>query len=140
MFTQEPEHLVLLRASMQRFVERELPRDKVREWDRDKTFPMATFKRQAETGVCGLTVEEEFGGAGRDLVAAVSVIEELARRGGAMAGPYIHCAFYGGMNIGENGSQAQKEEYLPRIARGELLFAYGLLEPDVGGDAGGAGA
>lgn len=140
MFTQEPEHLVLLRASMQRFVERELPRDKVRKWDRDKTFPMATFKRLAETGVCGVTVEEEFGGAGRDLVAAVSVIEELARRGGAMAGPYIHCAFYGGMNIGENGSQAQKEEYLPRIARGELLFAYGLSEPDVGGDAGGAGA
>lgn len=133
-FTDEPEYLVLLRQSMQRFVEREMPRDQVRLWDRDKTFPREVFQRLAATGVCGLTVDEAYGGAGRDLVAAVSVIEELSKRGGAIAGPYIHCAFYGGLNIGENGSAQQKQDYLPKIARGELLFAYGLSEPDVGGD------
>jgi len=62
------------------------------------------------------------------------VIEELTRRGAFAAGPFIHCAFYGGLNISENGSEAQKRELLPQLARGELLFAYGLSEPDVGGD------
>ena len=133
-FIDEPEHVGLIRQSMRRFVEREMPREKVREWDRARTFPMPVFRRLAETGVCGLTIAEEFGGSGRDIVAAVAVIDELARRGAAMAGPYIHCAFYGGLNVGENGSPQQKRDLLPRIARGELLFAYGLSEPDVGGD------
>jgi len=62
------------------------------------------------------------------------VIEELAQVGPCLAGPFIHTAFYGGMNLSENGSEAQKREYLPRLARGELFFAYGLSEPDVGGD------
>jgi alkylation response protein AidB-like acyl-CoA dehydrogenase len=130
----EPERVRLLRESLRRFVEREMPREAVRRWDRERTFPPDVFRRLAETGVCGLTVAEEYGGAGRDLVAAVAVIEELARRGAAIAGPYIHCAFYGGLNVGENGSPAQKRALLPRIAHGELLFAYGLSEPDVGGD------
>ncbi len=130
----EPSHLTQLRETIRRFVERELPREAVRAWDRERTFPMDVFRKLAALGVCGLTVDEQYGGAGRDLVAAVAVIEELARRGGAMAGPYIHCAFYGGLNVGENGSPAQKQALLPRIARGEVLFAYGLSEPDVGGD------
>lgn len=130
----EPPHLGALRETLRRFVEREMPREAVRRWDRERTFPMETFRRLAALGVCGLTVPEEYGGAGRDLVAAVAVIDELARRGGAMAGPYIHCAFYGGLNVGENGSEAQKRDLLPRVARGEVLFAYGLSEPDVGGD------
>ncbi|MBM3554013.1 MAG: acyl-CoA dehydrogenase [Alphaproteobacteria bacterium] len=133
-FGPEAEHVSLLRESMRRFVAREMPRDKVREWDKARHFPMPVFKRLAETGVCGLTIAEEFGGAGRDLVAAIAVIDELGRRGASISGPFIHCAFYGGLNIGENGSPQQKRDLLPRIAKGELLFAYGLSEPDVGGD------
>ena len=133
-FVDEPAHLVQLRDSIRRFVEREMPCEAVRRWDRERTFPREVFHRLAATGVCGLTVAEEYGGAGRDIVAAVTVIDELARRGTALAGPYIHCAFYGGLNVSENGSPAQQRALLPRIARGELLFAYGLSEPDVGGD------
>jgi alkylation response protein AidB-like acyl-CoA dehydrogenase len=130
----EPDHIRLLRDAVRRFVEREMPRQAVREWDRQRSFPMPVFRKLADMGVCGLTIAEEYGGAGPDLVAAVAVIDELARRGSAIAGPYIHCAFYGGLNISENGSAAQKEALLPRLARGELHFAYGLSEPDVGGD------
>ena len=131
---EEPSHLVALRESLKRFVERETPREAARQWDRDRTFPMEVFRKLAALGVCGLTIAEEYGGVGRDLVAAVATIEELARRSTAMAGPFIHCAFYAGLNISENGSPEQKRELLPKIARGELFFAYGLSEPDVGGD------
>lgn len=133
-FTEEPEHIRLLRDSMKRFVERELPRDRIRAWDRAGEAPLEVFWKLSETGVCGLTIDEEYGGAGRDLVAAIAVIEELSRRGGAAAGPFIHCAFYGGINISENGSDAQKAALLPKLAKGEILMAYGLSEPDVGGD------
>ncbi len=133
-FTDEPEHITLLRESMRRFVALEMPDDKVRAWDRACEVPPELFRKLAATGVCGLTIAEAYGGAGRDLVAAVAVIDELSRKGAAAAGPFIHCAFYGGMNISENGSEEQKKLFLPRIAKGELLFAYGLSEPDVGGD------
>lgn len=132
--TSEPEHVAAIREQVRRFVERELPREQARALDKARTFPRDTFARLAALGVCGLTVAEEFGGTGRDIVAAVAVIEELARRGGALAGPFIHCAFYGGLNISENGSAAQKADLLPRLARGEIFLAYGLSEPDVGGD------
>jgi len=49
------------------------------------------------------------------------------------------CAFYGGLNMVENGSEAQKRELLPKLAEGKLLFAYGLSEPNVGGDLASAG-
>lgn len=127
-------HVTELRRQLRRFVADKVPREKRREWDRAHTWPREAFRELAAMGVCGLTVPEEYGGQGQDILAAVAVIEELARVGPFLAGPFIHCAFYGGMNIAENGSPAQKAELLPRLARGELLFAYGLSEPDVGGD------
>ncbi len=133
-FTDEPDHIAQLRQTLARFVAEEMPRDRVREWDREHRFPPELFRKLADLGVCGLTVDEAHGGQGRDLVAAVAVIEELCRGGAFLAGPFIHCAFYGGMNISENGSPEQKEALLPRLAAGDLLFAYGLSEPDVGGD------
>jgi alkylation response protein AidB-like acyl-CoA dehydrogenase len=133
-FRDEPEHIRQLRETLRRFVIEEMPGDKVRQWDREHHFPPELFRKLADLGVCGLTIEEQYGGLGQDLVSAVAVIEELCRGGTFAAGPFIHCAFYGGMNISENGSLDQKSELLPRLARGELLFAYGLSEPDVGGD------
>jgi alkylation response protein AidB-like acyl-CoA dehydrogenase len=133
-FADEPEHIALLRETVRRFAAAEMPPELVRQWDREHRFPMELFHKLASLGVCGLTIDEAYGGQGRDLVAAVAVIEELCRKGAFAAGPFIHCAFYGGMNISENGSEAQKRELLPRLAKGELLFAYGLSEPDVGGD------
>ncbi len=133
-FTEEPEHIQQLRETLARFVENEMPAELRRRLDREHRFPPELFRKLADIGVCGLTIEEEYGGQGRDLVAAVAVIEELCRGGSFLAGPFVHCAFYGGMNISENGSETQKRELLPRLARGDLLFAYGLSEPEVGGD------
>lgn len=133
-FTDEPDHIRALRDQLKRFVAEKAPREKRRLWDKTHAWPRDLYAELAGLGLMGLTVPEEFGGAGQDIVAAVAVIEELARAGPSLAGPFIHCAFYGGMNISENGSAAQKANLLPRLAKGELLFAYGLSEPDVGGD------
>jgi len=123
-FTEEPDPIRQLRETLRRFVKDELP----------PGFPPELFRKLADLGVCGLTIDEQYGGQGVDLVAAVATIEELCRGGAFLAGPFIHCAFYGGMNMMENGSDEQKEAYLPRLANGDLLFAYGLSEPEVGGD------
>jgi len=133
-FAEEPDHIVALRDTLRRFVAQEMPPERVREWDREHRTPPELFRKLAALGVCGVTVDEAYGGQGRDLVAAVAIIEELCRRGSFAAGHFIHCAFYGGINISENGSEQQKRELLPRLARGELRFAYGLSEPEVGGD------
>ncbi len=133
-FKDEPEHIGILRETLRRFVAAEMPAEKVRRWDREHRFPPELFRKLADLGVCGLTIEEEYGGQGRDLMAAVAVIEELCRGGAFLAGPFIHCAFYGAINIAENGSESQKRDLLPKLARGELVFAYGLSEPEVGGD------
>ena len=133
-FTDEPDHIRALRDQLKRFMADKAPREKRRAWDKAHTWPRDLFRELSDLGLMGLTVPEEYGGAGQDIVAAVAVIEELARAGPALAGPFIHCAFYGGMNIAENGSPEQKAELLPKLAKGELLFAYGLSEPDVGGD------
>jgi len=133
-FADEPDHITELRRQLRRFVEDNAPREKRQQWDREHTFPRDLYRQLADMGIMGLTIDEAYGGAGQDIVAAVAVIEELARAGVFLAGPFIHTAFYGGMNLSENGSEAQKRELLPRLARGEITFAYGLSEPNVGGD------
>lgn len=130
----EPEHVRMLRETARRFVEAEMPREKAREWDRGNIYPAEVMKKLGALGMMGLTVEERFGGAGVDIYATMAVIEEIAKRSVAVACPYIMAVCYAGMNLGESASEAQKQELLPRVASGNLLFAYGLSEPNVGGD------
>lgn len=133
-FTDEPEHVSALRATIQRFIADYAPREARQAWDRAAEWPRDVYSKLNDLGLTALTVPEDYGGAGQDLVAAIAVIEELATAGPCLAGPFIHTSFYGGMNLCENGSPEQKAEFLPRLARGELFFAYGLSEPNVGGD------
>lgn len=130
----EPEHIRALRDMLRRFVETEMPRSLVAKWDKDNAFPRDVFRKLAATGVMGLTVPEDYGGAGRDIVATMACVEELSKRSLAVAVPYVMAACYAGMNLVECGSERQKRELLPRVASGDLLFAYGWTEPDVGGD------
>ena len=130
----EAEHIAILRDTIRRFVDTEMPREAAQAWDRDNHFPRDVFAKLCALGVAGLTVPEEYGGAGRDITATIMVIEELSRRSMAVAVPFIMCACYGGMNIDEVGSTEQKAALLPKLAAGELLFSYGITEPDAGSD------
>lgn len=131
---EEPEHITMIRETVRRFVEAEMPRELVRKWDKQNYFPRDVYNKLAKLGMMGLTVDEKYGGSGRDIPATMIVIEELARRSLAVAVPYIMCACYAGMNIAECASDAQKNLLLPKIATGELMFAYGWTEPDIGAD------
>lgn len=130
----EAGHIGQLRESLRRFVAKEMPRPRAAEWDKANHFPRDVFDKLAGMGVMGLTVPEEYGGFGRDIVATMVVIEELSKRSMAVAVPYIMTACYAGMNMVESASEEQKRRFLPDIAAGRILFAYGWTEPDVGAD------
>lgn len=130
----EGEVITSLRETLERFVEKEMPRSDAHDWDARNHFPRDVHRKLADLGVLGLTIPEEFGGVGRDIVGTMIVIEELSRRSLAVSVPYIMAACYAGMNIEECGTEAQKRELLPRIVSGDMLFAYGLTEPDAGAD------
>lgn len=134
MQSRHAEHIVLLQETLRRFVAHRMPREAAAKWDKDNHFPRDVFKELAELGVFGLTFPEQYGGAGRDILATLIVIEELSRRSLAVSVPYIMGACYAGMNLLECGSERQKRELLPKVATGDLIFAYGWTEPDVGAD------
>lgn len=123
-----------LRDLLRRFIDREATPEMAAQWDRDDRIPRELLVKLAETGVCGLTVPVDFGGMGRDVISTVVTIIELAKRSTALAGLYIMNACYGSLNIASEGTEEQKQRFLPGLARGEIVFAYGLSEPDVGAD------
>ena len=80
----EAEELSLLRDTMRRFVNDEMPRPEAARWDAESIFPAQAFRKLTALGVLGLTIPEEYGGAGRNIPATMMVIEELSRRRLAM--------------------------------------------------------
>jgi alkylation response protein AidB-like acyl-CoA dehydrogenase len=130
----ESEDIRLIRDAVRRFVGTHMPRELARKWDKQNIFPREVYAELGKMGVMGLTVPTEYGGQGVDIPATMAVIEELAKRSSALACPYIMAACYAGMNLVESGSESQRRTLLPKVAKGELLFAYGLSEPNVGGD------
>lgn len=130
----EPEHITMMRESIRRMLDRHATREMVAQWDEADRVPRALMAQISDLGICTLTVPEEYGGAGRDIVAAMIAVEELSRRSMVIATLYIMNACYGSMNIAASGTPEQKAELLPKLANGEILFAYGLSEPDVGAD------
>src|SRR5258706_15271512 len=104
----ESETIIALRDSLERFVEREMPRSAAAAWDAGNHFPRDVFKKLADLGVMGLTIPEDYGGFGRDLVATLGVIEELSRRSPPAPPPYILAACYARLNLEGSGTGAQK--------------------------------
>ena len=89
-----------------------------------------------ELGLFGITADEEFGGAGSDMVSLCIAIEELARVDQSMAITLEAGVGLGINPIHEFGSQEQKERWLPDLLAGRTLAAFGLTEPGAGSDAG----
>ncbi len=128
--------------------EQELIRDTVRtfarervapvaeELDRESRFPVELVREMAELGVMGSPIPEEHGGAGGDTLSYAIAIEELTRIDSSVAITVAAHTSLGTMPIYLFGSDEQKERWLPDLASGRRLAAFGLTEPDAGSDAG----
>jgi butyryl-CoA dehydrogenase len=106
------------------------------EWDRTHTFPLDVVLKMGELGLFGLPFPEEYGGMGADLLTLCIAIEEIARIDSSMA-----ITLEAGVGLGANpifhfGTEEQKQRWLPDLAAGRALAAFGLTEPDAGSDAG----
>jgi alkylation response protein AidB-like acyl-CoA dehydrogenase len=132
-FSEEQE---LLRRTVREFAESEIG-PHVMEWDEAQQFPMDLLPKLAALGLTGITYPEEFGGAGMSTVDYCICIEELARVCPAIA---LSVAAHNGLctaHISMFGNDAQRQQYLPRLVRGEVLGAWGLTEAGAGSDAAG---
>lgn len=106
------------------------------ELDREQRFPYELVAELAELGLMGIPIAEEYGGAGADTVSYAIAIEELTRIDSSVAITVAAHTSLGTMPIYLYGSDAQKQEWLPRLASGQGLAAFGLTEPEAGSDAG----
>ena len=128
--------------------EHELIRDTVREFalarvapvaeelDREHRFPYELVGEMAELGLMGIPIAEEYGGGGGDTLSYAIAIEELTRVDSSVAITVAAHTSLGTMPIFLFGSEEQKREWLPDLASGKRLAAFGLTEPGAGSDAG----
>jgi short/branched chain acyl-CoA dehydrogenase len=106
------------------------------ELDRESRFPYELVAEMAELGLMGIPIPEEYGGAGSDTLAYAIAIEELTRIDSSVAITVAAHTSLGTMPILMFGNEQQKREWLPQLASGQKLAAFGLTEADAGSDAG----
>ncbi|NPV90994.1 MAG: isovaleryl-CoA dehydrogenase [Firmicutes bacterium] len=125
---------IQIRETVARFAERELA--PLAEWvDAEDELPEGIFKTLGGMGLLGLTLSEEYGGAGGSLMMEVLATEELSRVSPSVAlsfGAHLNLCVD---NIARNGNERQKAKYLPGLASGDLVGAMALTEPNAGSDA-----
>ncbi len=113
-----------------------LIRPNSRQWDEEQHFPIDLFRQLGEQGLMGMLVPVEYGGSGLGYREYVSAIVELSRVDGSIG---LSMAAHNSLctnHILLFGNETQKQTYLPRLATGEWIGAWGLTEPNTGSDAG----
>jgi short-chain 2-methylacyl-CoA dehydrogenase len=106
------------------------------ELDREQRFPYDLVTELAELGLMGMTIPEEYGGAGADTLAYAIAVEELTRVDSSVAITVAAHHSLGTLPIHYFGSEEQKQQWLPDLASGRKLAAFGLTEANAGSDAG----
>jgi alkylation response protein AidB-like acyl-CoA dehydrogenase len=125
----------LLRRTVREFAETRIA-PVAEELDRESRFPYELVAEMAELGLMGIPIDEDYGGAGADTVAYAIAVEELTRIDSSVAITVAAHTSLGTMPIALFGSEEQKREWLPRLASGQALAAFGLTEPGAGSDSG----
>lgn len=116
------------------FAEKEI-RPKRNEWDDKEHFPVDVMKKMGELGLLGIFVPEQYGGSGFSYFEYATALMELGRVcGGVGLSVAAHNSLCTG-HIYYHGTEEQKKKYLPKLASGEFIGAWGLTEPNTGSDA-----
>lgn len=127
---------VLFQQMIKDFAEREV-KPLAAEVDEQERFPIETVEKMAKIGIMGIPIPKQYGGVGGNNVMYSMAVEELsavcATTGVIVSAHTSLCA----APIMENGTEAQKQKYLPKLASGEWIGAFGLTEPNAGTDAAG---
>ncbi|MGH9791726.1 MAG: acyl-CoA dehydrogenase family protein, partial [Candidatus Acidiferrales bacterium] len=126
----------LIRDTVRQFMEAEM-RPFIRQWEREEKFPAAQIRQLGEMGCCGMLIPEDWSGAGAEITSYVVMLEEVARVCASTAVALSVTNSVVGMALFVHGADAQKKKYLPQLARGEMLGAFCLTEPQAGSDAAG---
>ena len=126
----------LFRQMIREFVENEV-KPIAAEVDEEERFPMETVEKMAKIGIMGIPIPKEYGGAGGDNLMYAMAVEELSKAC-ATTGVIVSAhTSLGTWPILKFGNEKQKQKYLPKLASGEWIGAFGLTEPNAGTDAAG---
>ncbi len=131
------EEQLQLKKSVREFAQSEILPN-VMKWDEASEFPLATVKELGKMGLMGVIFPQEYGGSGLGYVEYVIAVEELSRVDGSVG---IIVAAHNSLcsnHIFLAGNEEQKRKYMPKLASGEFIGAWGLTEPGAGSDAGSA--
>lgn len=132
----QPSELTQHIAQSARDFARQYIRPHVMEWDESQIFPVEVFKELGKMGMMGVLVPESYGGAGLGYFEYVAIISEIAKVCGSIG---LSVAAHNSLCTGHIlyfGNETQKQHYLPKLASGEFIGAWGLTEPNTGSDAG----
>ncbi len=125
----------ILRKSVRDFAEKEI-KPRARELDEKEEFSYETCRQMADLGLFGMFVSEAYGGQGLDYLSYIIAVEEIARVDGSHAATIAAGNSLGIGPLYYYASEEQKRKYLPKLCSGEMLWGFGLTEPNAGSDAG----
>ena len=124
----------MLKKMARDFLSEKCPKTLVKEMEDDeKGYSPELWREMAELGWTGLVFPEEYGGGGMSFLDLSVLLEEMGRA--CLPGPFLSTVMLGGLPILDTGSGEQKQEYLPKIASGEVIFTLALTESSAGYDA-----
>jgi len=130
----QTENQKLIAESIRKFGEQHI-RPKMMEWDEDQIFPIELFKKLGEQGFMGVLIPSEYGGSGLGYFEYVTVISEISRICGSIGlSVAAHNSLCSG-HIMMFANEEQKKKYLPKLATGEWIGAWGLTEANTGSDS-----
>lgn len=130
----ETEQQILIAQTIKEFGEKEM-KPHMMTWDETQEFPIPLFRKLGELGLMGVLVPEKFGGAGLGYLEYITAISEISKIDGSIG---LSVAAHNSLctnHILLFGNEEQKEEYLPRLAAGNWIGAWGLTEPNTGSDS-----
>lgn len=122
-------------STAREFAEKNI-RPHIMEWDEAQHFPVEVFKEMGQLGLMGVLVPEKYGGSGMGYFEYSAIIQEISKVDGSIG---LSLAAHNSLCTGHIlafGNEAQKKEYLPKLATAEYIGAWGLTEPGTGSDAG----
>ena len=130
----QTENQNLVRSTIAEFAKKEILPN-VMKWDEAQEFPRHIFKQLGELGFMGILIPEEYGGAGMGYDEYIIAIEELAKVCGSVGLSYAAHNSLCTMHLYSFGTEEQRRKYIPKLAGGEFIGAWGLTEPNTGSDA-----